>query len=100
MDLRQRMKNRLVLSCEDVDLTSVSDIEVYLEQDDLFFQYTPEVLSPSTMAITIPLSDAVQLETGTVSMQFAFTDASGLPWASEIIYSTVSELLKEDGYGG
>lgn len=96
--MRKRIKNSLQITCEGVDLTTVSNIEFYLRQDRLFFQYSPEVISPSEMLVEVPFEDAMKLISGQVQMQFAFTDAEGNPQATEIETAAVGDLLKEAGY--
>lgn len=96
--MKRRMKNYLWISCDDVDLTTVTNIEFYLKQDGLFFQYTPEVLSASEMIVEIPVEDALKLSASDVKLQFAYTDESGTPRATEIERICVGDLLKEAGY--
>lgn len=95
--MRRRIENNILITCEDVDLTAVSNIEFYVKQSLFFRQYTPEVISATEMLVTIPFEDAKLLKPGPVSLQFAFTE-SGTPRASEVVQMAVSDLLKEAGY--
>lgn len=97
--MRVKIENRVLITCEGVDLTTLTDIEVYIRQGYLFFQYTPEVHSASEMVVTMPFDDAKQLRPFPVRVQFAFTDETGRPDASDIVTIGVEDLLKEDGYG-
>lgn len=99
MSIRTRIKNTLRIPCEGVDLTTVSDIEFYIRQLGLFLQYTPVVVSANELLVEIPFEDAMRLRKGEVRLQFAFTDANGIPDASEIATDEAEELLKEAGYG-
>ena len=99
LHLRKRIKNSLRITCSSVDLTTVNDIEFYIRQAGLFFQYTPEVISDDEMLVEIPLEDARQLSSLCCELQFAFTDEDGNPRASEIKSVSVGDLLKEAGYG-
>ena len=96
--MRKRIRNALHITCDDVDMTTVSDIEFYVRQIRFFRQYTPEVLSPREMLVEIPFEDAMELESGNVRLQFAFTDADGNPRATEIETWPTCDLLKEAGY--
>lgn len=96
--MKRRIKNYLHITCDDVDLTAISDIEFYIKQGTLFLQYTPQVISSKEMLVAIPYEDAMKLTTGECRLQFAFTDPDGNPKASEITNGFVSELLKETGY--
>lgn len=96
--MRRRIENLLQIQVDGIDLTTVSNIEVYVKQISFFKQYTPQNITENTMLVDIPLQDAMQMKTGTASIQFAFVDADGNPRASEITEVPVSELLKEAGY--
>lgn len=96
--MRRRIENKLHIVCNDVDLTTLTNIEFYLKQGGLFFQYVPEVISANEMLIDIPMEDAMMLRLAAVQVQFAFTDANGTPMASDIVDCAVGDLLKEVGY--
>lgn len=96
--MREKIENLLKITCEDIDLQKVTDIEVYVKQIRFFGCYTPTVISPHEMTVKIPFEDARKLTEGTVKLQFAFTDEDGNPRASETVKETVGELLKELGY--
>lgn len=96
--MRTRIKNALHITCEDVDLTTVSKIEFYIKQPGFFAQYTPEVLSANEMLVEIPFEDAMKLRPGQTKLQFAFTDENGVPRATEIEHREAGDLLKEAGY--
>ena len=96
--MRNRMQNTIRISCNDVDLTTLSNLEVYIKQSDLFLQYVPEVVSASEMVVTVPIEGAMRLKNKPVQMQFAFTYPSGTPGASNVRNVWVGELLKEAGY--
>ena len=96
--MREKIKNTLKITCDDVDLTTVKNIEFYVKQGRFFGCYTPTVISASEMLVTIPFSDARKLKKGTAELQFAFTTAEGTPDASDVIKHEVADLLKEVGY--
>lgn len=96
--MRQRMENQVVLTCTGLDLSRLTNIEVYLNQDTLFRQYTPKVRSTTEMVVTIPFEDAMRLKKQPVRLQFAFTDENGNRDASNVVRVPVEELLKEAGY--
>lgn len=96
--MRRRIQNSLKITCNGLDLTTVTDIEFYVRQPGFFGMYIPSVVSASEMVVTIPLADAKKLAKGTVELQFAFTDAEGNPDASDIVKTEVDDLLKEVGY--
>lgn len=96
--MREKIKNQLKVTCNDIDLTTLTDIEFYVKQIGFFRCYKPTVISSTEMVVTIPFEDAKRLKCGKVELQFAFTDADGNSDASEIVNEEVSDLLKEVGY--
>lgn len=96
--MREKIENLLKVICEDIDLTTLTDIEFYVRQPRFFGCYKPHVVSPTEMVVKIPFEDAKKMVDGEVRLQFAFTDAEGNPRASEPVTETVGELLKEMGY--
>lgn len=97
--MKQKIKNALLVECEDVDLTKTSNIEFYLKQSGKTLPpYTPQVLDEHRMVVVIPYEDAMELTVTSVRMQFAFVDENGVPRASEIVTKSVGEFLKEAGY--
>lgn len=96
--MRKKIENHLKITCEDVDLTTISNIEFYVKQIRFFGCYKPSVISSNEMLVIIPFEDAKKLQYGTVELQFAFTDANGNPDASEIVECEVGDLLREVGY--
>ena len=94
----EKMQNQLKITCEDIDLTTISNIEFYVRQFVSFFCYKPSVISSTEMTVTIPFEDAKKLKDGEVKLQFAFVDKNGVPNASDVVITSVSDLLKEGGY--
>lgn len=94
----QKIQNTLTIGCDEIDLTSVSQLEFYVRQGGLELVYTPEVIDEHSMMVTVPFEDALALKPSPVRMQFTFVDANGNPRASEIVQRPVGELLKEAGY--
>lgn len=97
--MRKKIQNTLKITCSDVDLTTITNIEFYVRQSAFFGCYTPTVLSSTEMVVVIPLEDAMKLRGDRVKLQFAFTDANGNPDATDIVETNVKDLLKEVGYG-
>ena len=96
--MTEKIENLIKVTCDEVDLTTITNIEFYVSQITFFETYEPIVVSPSEMVVKIPFEDAMRLTDGDVSLQFAFTDADGNHRASDIVKTNVSRLLKEDGY--
>lgn len=96
--MREKIENQLKITCTDVDLTTLTDIEFYVKQIGFFKSYKPIVTSSTEMVVTIPFEDAKRLKCGIVELQFAFRDADGNPDASDIVKEEVNDLLKEVGY--
>ena len=70
-----------------------------MRQCCFFRQYAADVISSREMVIIVPLADATALANSKpVELQFAFTDAEGIPRASEVRSVPGGELLKEAGY--
>lgn len=97
--MRRNIENNLVIEVEGAALTGWSDPELYIRQGCRFLQYTPSLVDDGHIAVTVPLEDARQLNSGPGQIQLAYTDANGVPQASEIEDIQVGELLKEAGYG-
>lgn len=97
--MRKKIENQLKITCEDIDLTTLTNIEFYVKQARFFGCYEPIVTSSTEMVVIIPFEDAKKLTKGSVELQFAFTDADGNPDATEVVTTEVSDLLKEVGYG-
>lgn len=96
--MRQRIANTVSISVDGVDLTAISNIEFYVRQNGLFFEYVPTVVNASTMIVIIPKEDADLLMPAFVRLQFAYTNADGRPDASDVLAISVAELLKTEGY--
>ena len=96
--MREKIENQLKITCEDINLTEISNIEFYVKQFVFFGCYKPTVISPTEMTVTIPFEDAKKLKDGTAELQFAFKDENGNPKASEVVVIKVGDLLKEVGY--
>ncbi len=96
--MREKIRNCLKIKCDDIDLTTLTNIEFYVRQMKFFATYAPTVLSQNEMLVVIPFEDAMQLNRGEVRLQFAFTNEDGTPDASEIVVKQVDDLLKEVGY--
>ncbi len=99
--MRQKIENTVYISVEGVDLTTLSNIEFYIQQrhaEDIFFQYVPVVVDANTMYFVMPKADADRLQTLPIKMQFAFTYDDGSAGASDVYQTTVKELLREGGY--
>lgn len=96
--MRNKIQNQLLITCLDVDLTTVANIEFYVRQAGWFRKYQPNVIDSDQMVVIIPFEDARNLVPGKVKLQFAFTDAEGNPRATEVEEIPVDELLKEAGY--
>lgn len=100
----QRMKNLVSISVPDIDLNSVSNIEVTFEQKstDVEFTYSGgsvEVADAHVLFVLVPKEDAMEFDTKQILGQVMYTTADGLPNATKIFKVSVDELLKEDGYG-
>ena len=97
--MTEKIRNSITITCEDADFDTATNIEIYLRQGDLFFQYAPSAVDKHELAVVIPKADAMKLQPGTCRMQFAFTDGEDSPRASAVQKLSVTELLKEAGYG-
>ena len=96
--MREKIKNTMKVTCEGVDLTTLSNIEFYVRQGNFFACYIPHVVSASEMVVEIPFEDAKKLKPDEAKLQFAFTDENGTPDASDVVAVEVDDLLKEVGY--
>lgn len=96
--MRQLIENNLTITCNDVDFSTATNIEVWIRQGKLFFEYTPTVDSAHVLSVTVPFADAKQLTVGNVALQWACVDSNGKPVAPDPMILTVGVLLKEVGY--
>lgn len=100
----QRVTNYITINVPGVDLTTVSDVEVTIEQrsTDVEFTYSGEnalVVGPHLVTVTVPKADALQFDKKSAKGQMMFTDSAGVPGITKIFIIPMDELLKEDGYG-
>ena len=101
----QRMRGTVSITLDGVDVTTVSDIEVKLIQEDtgvemLFSGSDVAIAEASTISVEIPKDIAMQLEVAPLRGQVMFTHTdTGYPDASKPFTVPVSELIKEEGYG-
>lgn len=97
--MRSKIENILYISVAGIDLMTLSDIQFYVRQGSVFFQYTPQIIDDSNMIVTVPLADAKKLVPAVkAELQFAFTDGYGNSGASDITQMVVQDLLKKEGY--
>lgn len=100
----QRMSNYITINVPDVDLTTVSNIEVSFEQrsTETELLYKDESVSVSNehqLVVVMPKEDAMLLDERPIRGQVMFMRSDGYPDATKIFQAPVGELLKEDGYG-
>ena len=100
----QRMRGVISIEVDGVDMTTVTDIEVKLIQEDtgvdlLFTGSQVAVANESTVQVEIPKVTAMQLELAPLRGQVMFTQPNGYPDATKPFTVPVSELIKVDGYG-
>ncbi len=96
--MREKIENQLKITCDNIDLTTLSNIEFYVKQAEFFGCYVPTVISSNEMLVVVPFRDAKRLKRGKVKLQFAYTDEFGVPKASDVVTEEVNDLLKEVGY--
>lgn len=100
----QRMRSLIAVDVDGIDLTTVTDIEVQLIQEDtgvelLLSGDEVTVVSETQVSFGIPKSVGMQLEAAPIRAQIMFTRDTGLPDATKPFNIPVSELIKEAGYG-
>lgn len=95
----QKVRNLITITCEKIDFTTASAMEVYVEQGLHKFAYPLEATAEHEAQFEMPKRDAMKLAATSVKMQFAATDENGAPVVSDVITVPVMQLLKVDGYG-
>lgn len=100
----QRMRSAVSITVNGVDMTTVTDIEVKLIQEDtgvemLFTGGDVMIADSATIEVVIPKDIAMQLDVAPLRGQVMFTRGNGYPDATRPFTVPVSELIKEDGYG-
>lgn len=100
----QRMRNQVTINVPDIDLNTVTDIEVTFDQKSsgVELSYTDDavvVVDENHLTVEIPKSDAMKLAHKPIRYQVMFMNAENIPGASKIYTLQVDELLKDDGYG-
>lgn len=99
----QKIENHITINTPDLDLTAVTDIMVTFEQKSSGVELTYSgdsinVTGSHVLIVTMPKTDAMKLDATPVRGQVMF-ELEGTPLATQIFTVSVSELLKEDGYG-
>lgn len=98
--MREKIENNLIIDVEGAgDLSTATDLLVWIRQGQTRLTYTPTVLSPENILVKIPFSDAMTLNSyNPAEVQLVGTDADGNPFASEPVKERVGRLLSEEGY--
>ena len=96
--MRQKIENNLLVEVNGTSLNGSSNLEFYIKQGSLFFQYTPVVRDDGSMTVKIPYEDSMKLREGFVTVQLAFVDETGTPRSSDPSKIPVGEFLKVAGY--
>ena len=99
----QRMLNYVTINLPDLDLTTVTDIEVTFKQrtSKTELNYDASSISVSgdhELKVIVSKADAMKLDDTPVQGQVMFT-LKGIPMATKVFTLSVDELLKEEGYG-
>lgn len=99
----QRMLNRVTINVPEIDLNTVSNVEVTFEQKSSGSEFTYSgdnamVVGTHQIVVTIPKEDAMKLDNKVIRGQVMYTIGVD-PFATKIFNTTVEELLKEEGYG-
>lgn len=94
----QRVKNIIEITCNDIDFTQASNMEVYINQGDTTFTYGLTAQNEHKAVFEIPKEDAMDMDNGIARIQFAVTIEDEAV-VSNIVKVSVLELLKEEGYG-
>lgn len=99
--IRQRIQNKTVIDLDgSVDLTTSSDVTVWVKQGSLELKYTnPTVVTATQMTLTIPFADAMKLDaTVHCTIQAAGLDSNYVPWSTDPVIVDVGEFIAEEGY--
>ena len=100
----QKMLNYVTINIPELDLTTVTDIEVTFKQKSTGTELTYsgsgslELINDHSLTVKIPKDDAMRLNRTDVAGQVMFKE-NGVPNATQVFVTSVDELLKEDGYG-
>lgn len=100
----QRMRNVIPIDITGLDITGVTDIEVYLEQrsTNTYLKFSGDdvqLVDADTLTINLSKEDAMKFSTATARGQVAYTDSEGNPGATKVFYVPVYELIWRGGYG-
>lgn len=96
----QKVRNSLEITCKDIDFTTCTDLLLFVQQgEDFYREYELVPVEAHRAVVAIPKSDAMELSTKSVSMQFAVTNSLGEPIISDIEKVEVRRFLGELGYG-
>ncbi len=101
--MRRRIRNIIQLEIEGASLSQITNPEFYIDQKapggfSCFLIYTPQIVDDTHIQVEIPFEDAMKLKSDAAKIQFAFTNSSGYPCATEILTVQIGDLLKETGY--
>lgn len=99
----QRMRGQVSIDVDGIDLTTCTDIQVELIQEqtgtEMLFTGADVMVGPANVAVTIPKDTAMSLDVSPLRAQIMFTREDGYPDATLPFTVPVRELIKEDGYG-
>lgn len=96
----QKMKSSIQIELPEKNLYEVTDIQVDIKQGDLYANLTATVTGFNILIAGIPTDVAAMLNyKKPLSIQVLCTDADGMPWASEIGYVNVQQILRSGTYG-
>lgn len=100
----QKMLNYVTINIPELDLTTVTDIEVTFKQKSTGTELTYsgdsslELIDEHSLTVKIPKADAMQFNRTDVAGQVMFKQ-DGVPNATLVFIAPIEEILKEDGYG-
>lgn len=99
--MRRGMTNYLQIRVKDMDLTTCSNLKLYIEQCGKVYTYSGTADSTDTelMNVTIPKTDAVKFKGAPGKFQVALTDSDSISRSHEPIVARIGDFLEVDGYG-
>lgn len=99
----QRMRNNITVNVDGVDLSTVTNIEVFLRQEstgvERLISGASITAGDGVLVFELPKELGMQLEASPIRAQIMFTRENGLPDATSPFNIPVRELMKEAGYG-
>lgn len=100
MSIPQKMKSSIQIELPEKNLYEVSNIQIDIKQGDVNATLNATITGVNTLIAGISTDIAAMLNyKKPLAIQMLCTDYNGMPWASEIGYVSIQQVLRSGTYG-